>query len=609
MTVLKMSESPQEYLASVTLEVDATNTRQAVVSIRSLMNFSPRERLGVRFAEWLPAFHAPSGPVKFMAGFKFRAGGIPLAWSRDPADPFHLLVELEGPRTRVECTHQFLSPTEPNQGRVLMGPNMLRLQWAGLCLYPEGYDPCAIGISARVRYPEGWTAASALKVEKYEDGAICYAQTSLRELIDSPVLAGAHHMRARLAENVELEIFADTSEQLPQEQDQIDAHANLVAEADAVFSRRPFRNYTFLLGLSDQLGRIGLEHRASSENGVAGSYFTDWERSITEHDLLPHEYVHSWIGKYRIPFGNLTQDFGEPMTNELMWVYEGLTQYYGHVLAARSGLISVDQTLDAFALIAATYDCRPGRGWRPLADTVHDPIIAARESLAWRSWQRSEDYYAEGLLIWLEADMLIRTHSNNQKSLDDFAQWFFSPSCPTEIPSAYDRAELISALKQIQPFDWQAFIEARVDAITPRAPLEGLRMGGYQFAWSEEPSDWHRCDQHHNSYCDLSFSLGLKVGLGARVIEVVWGSPAFDEELAIGAVLLEADGQEYSHDRLVEAVSSARTGDRPVRLRARHQGEERDIAINWKNGHRYPILVPVPGQQTLMAALQSRRKD
>ncbi len=603
-----MREPPWEKLASVTLEVDATNTRQAVVSVHSCMTFSPRETLGVRIAEWLPAFHAPSGPVKFMAGFEFRAQGIQLEWSRDPADPFHLLVDLGGTKTSVECAHQFLGPTEASQGRVLMGPNMLRLQWAGLCLYPDGYDPCDIAISPRVRFPEGWAAATALKADKHEDGAICYARTNLRELIDSPVLAGAHHVRARLATNVNLEIFSDNVEQLPQEQEQIDAHANLVAEADAVFSRRPFRSYTFLLGLSDQLGRIGLEHRASSENGVAGSYFTDWERSITEHDLLPHEYVHSWIGKFRIPIGNLTQDFSETMTNELMWVYEGLTQYYGHILAARSSLISVDQTLDAFALIAATYDCRPGRRWRPLGDTIHDPIIAAREPLPWKSWQRSEDYYAEGLLIWLEADMLIRRHSNNKKSLDNFVRRFFSPRCPTQVPSSYDRAELISALNQIQHFDWQAFFEARIDAITPSAPLNGLEMGGYRLDWSDQPSDWHRCDQHHNSYCDLSFSLGIKVGTGAKVIEVIWGSLAFEKEFAVGAVLLEVNDKEYSHDRLREAVSSARTCKRPVQLRVRQQGEERDIAIDWKDGHRFPILAPLLGRRLLVDALQPRRK-
>lgn len=593
--------------ASIILDVDATRTRQGIVAVISDLTFPATDRVGLRIAQWLPAFHAPRGPLKFMAGFVFEAGGASLPWKRDPADPFRLVIEAGVPIAALTCRHQFLSPTESGQGRVLMGESMLRLQWAGLCLYPDDIDPREIGVMASVRYPPGWHAATALAVDRRDGDRVHYAGCRLPDLIDSPVLAGSHHYHAKLADDIDLEIFADKPEDLPTVPDQIASHARLIDEADAVFGRRPFTHYTFLLALSDQLGRMGLEHRASSENGVEPDYFTDWDHSVTERDLLPHEYVHSWVGKYRVPAGNLTRDFSQPMTNELLWVYEGLTQYYGHVLAARCGLVSVDHTLGALALIAATYDERPGRSWRPLADTVHDPIIAGREPLPWKSWQRSEDYYSEGLLLWLEIDMTIRRLSSGARSLDDFARRFFAPSCSTEVASAYDRGDLVEDLYRIQSHNWDQLIAARVDAITEHAPLDGLQLGGYRLAWSPQPNAWHLCDQDHHSYCDLTFSLGLKVGLAKRIIEVIWNSPAFEAELTVGTVLLEVCGEEYSHDRLMEEIAQSRGASGPITLLVRQHGREREILLDRRGGHTFPVLEAATERPLLLAALDSRR--
>ena len=595
------------YSVSIELDVDATNVRQGIVPVRSKLVFPSQENVALRIAEWLPAFHAPRGPLKFVAGLECFAGDKQVAWQRDPASPFRFIIEAGEPVDSLECSHDFLTPTESSQGRVVMTPKLLRVQWAGLCFYPEHWDKHEIGVTASVRYPEGWHAASALKVESKEGDTVRYGQTSLAELIDSPVLAGVHRHYYQMCEGVSLETFADFESELPQNQEQLETHANLVAEADALFLRRPFENYTFLLACSTRLGRIGLEHRSSSENGVRSTYFTEWQTSVTERDLLPHEFVHSWVGKYRVPFGNLTRKFEDRMTNELMWVYEGLTQYYGHVLAARSGLIPQDDTLGAFALIAATYDERPGRKWRSLEDTFHDPIISERSPRPWTSWSRSEDYYSEGALIWLEADMIIRRGTNFTKSLDDFAQAFFAPDNWADMASGYDRAEVFDTLNAVYPYDWKSFCEARVDQPTPNAPLAGLENGGFQLVWGEEPSGWLRCDQHHNSFLDLAFSLGLKVGLNAKIIEVIWNSPAFDAGLAIGGRINQVDGQDYSHERLVEAVSTASREKRPIELSVSHSGEERLTEIHWTEGHRYPSLEPLPGQRPLEDALQPRR--
>lgn len=595
------------YSALLTLDVDARRSRQGIVTVRSHMHFPAICKPVLRTAKWLPAFHAPRGPLKFMAGFRFVSGEDALAWTRDPEDPFRFVIETGAPIDTITCSHDFVGPTDHDQGRVLMAEAILRLQWAGLCLYPEHVEQSGIGVAASVRLPEGWTAASALEIESREGEVIRYAACGLTDFFDSPVLAGAHYRHAPLAEGVDLEIFADEPGQLPQVADHLDCHAKLIAEADALFGKRPFRHYTFLLALSDQLGRMGLEHRGSSENGVRGDYFSDWDNSPTERDLLPHEYVHSWIGKYRVPAGNLTRDFASRMNNELLWVYEGLTQYYGHVLAARCGLVTKEQTLGAFALIAATYDRRPGRSWRALADTVHDPVFVSRDPLPWKSWQRSEDYYSEGLLIWLEVDMTIRRLSSNSRSLDDFARWFFGPSCPTEMASAYDRKALIEDLHGLQAFDWDTFFAARVDAIMPDAPLDGLKLAGYRLGWSIDPNEWHRCDQHHHSYCDLTFSIGLKIGLANKVLEVIWGSPAFKAELAVGAVLTKVGKEQYSHSLLVEAVARSVTAEDPIQISVRQHGVERDVVLDWSKGHRYPVAEALVRQPTFLDILHPRR--
>lgn len=595
------------YSALLTLDVDARRSRQGIVTVHSHMRFPAIRRPVLGVAKWLPAFHAPRGPLKFMAGFRFASSEETLAWTRDPEDPFRLIIESKTFIETMTCSHVFVGPTDQSQGRVLMAEAILRLQWPGLCLYPEHVEQSDIGVAASVRLPDGWTAASALAVESREGDVIRYAACALADFFDSPILAGAHYCHAALAEGVDLEIFADEPEQLPQSAYQLDCHAKLIAEADAVFGKRPFQHYTFLLALSDQLGHMGLEHRASSENGVASDYFTDWDNSATERDLLPHEYVHSWIGKYRVPAGNLTRDFASRMTNELLWVYEGLTQYYGHVLAARCGLVTAEQTLGAFALIAATYDGRPGRSWRALADTVHDPVFVSRDPLPWKSWQRSEDYYSEGLLLWLEVDMTIRRLSSNSRSLDDFARWFFSPSCSTEMASAYDRKALVEDLHCIQAFDWDAFFAARVDAIMPEAPLDGLQFAGYRLGWSTDPNEWHRCDQHHHHYCDLTFSIGLKIGQANKVLEVIWGSPAFEAELAVGVVLSKVGMEQYSHHLLVEAVARSATTKDPIRISVRQHGVERDVVLDWSGGHQYPVMEAIARQPALLDILHPRR--
>ncbi|QEA39512.1 M61 family metallopeptidase [Pistricoccus aurantiacus] len=597
--------------APIRLHVDATDIARGIFRIEETVPLETKGDIILSLAKWLPAYHASRGGIDLLAGLRIEADGNRCSWTRDPGDAFRFLVDVPRGADRLMVRFQALTPTDSSQGRVLVSDDMLRLQWSALCLYPADMPVDDIRVEAVLRLPAGWIHGTALDVKEETSERIAFSTTDLRTLIDSPVLAGRYAHIERLASDVRLTIVADRADQLPRSREMLHKHRRLVAEADALFVRRPFRRYEFLMSLSDQIGRSGLEHRASSENGVRATYFSDWERSTTEHDLLPHEYTHSWIGKYRVPAGNLQPDFS-CMTNELMWVYEGLTQFYGHVLAARSGLISNEQTLGAFALIFTTYDSRPGRQWRPLVDTDMDPIFAARKPQPWRSWQRSEDYYSEGLLIWLEADMLIRTGTKGRRSLDDFVRAFFAPpagAAPQPPPVPYTRADVIATMSDVFAYDWEAFFAARVDRIAERAPYGGITLGGYRLAWRKSPSDWQSHDQHHHHYFDFTYSLGMQVGSKARIIDVLWDGPAFKAGLVRDMKILAVAGRGYSHGALRDAIDMAQDGNSSIELTVRRLDHVKTVRIEWDGGQRYPVLEAASDTPRHLDALLAPRVD
>lgn len=577
----------------IELIVDATDSDRGIFRVEQTIPAPDVEWITLALAKWLPAYHAPRGSIDLVAGLRFEVAGAACHWLRDPADPFQFQVKLPNGARTLRVVFDALTPTEAAQGSVLVSDDILRLQWSGLALFPVEQAIDTIMIASAVRLPAGWEHASALVEEQRDpDGTLHFSPVDLRTLVDSPLLAGRNARRFALGRDVDLLVVADRADQLPVSDGVIEPHRRLIAEADALFERRAFDRYTFLMSLSDQISPTGLEHRASSEVGVRSTYFSDWEHSTTEHDLLPHEYVHSWVGKFRVPKGSLQRDFAR-MTDELMWVYEGLTQYYGHVLAARSGLISAELTRQAFALIFTTYDRRQGRNWRPLVDTDMDPIFTARRPQPWTSWQRSEDYYSEGLLIWLEADMLIRAGSAGEQSLDDFARLFFAPPIGGDAAppcAAFTRRDVEQALATIHAADWEEFFTARIDRIAPRAPYAGITLGGYQLAWRRWPSDWLAHDQQHYSYFDFTYSVGFKVGIAARIIEVDWGGPAFRAGAVIGMKIVSVEGRAYSHAALQDAIDAAAKGDGAIQLIVRRFDRVKTLIVTCRDGQAYPTL-------------------
>ena len=588
------------------IHVDATDTARRIFRVKQTIPLARGGLVTVRYPEWLPGNHAPRGQVEKLTGLRFSAGGKPLGWKRDVFDvySFHVVVP-EGARS-LNASFEFASATDPDQGRVVVTPVMMNLQWASMALYPAGWATKDMPIRASVTWPTGWKAASALRPAKVEGDTIRYQPVDFETLVDSPMFAGKHFASYDLGQAVTLNVVADAAKYLVTKDDQIALHRKLVDQAVKLFGSRPFDHYDLLLALSDEMGSIGLEHHRSSENGVNPEYFTGWDSGPGRRNLLPHELTHSWVGKYRRPAGQMVKDFATPLDNSLLWVYEGQDQFWGYVLGARSGLFSKQDTLDALASIAATQDIRVARGWRSLDDTVLDPIITPRRPKGWVSWQRSEDYYNEGLLVWLEADGMIRQKTGGAKGLDDFARAFFGGTDGDWTARGFDFEEVVSTLNAVAPHDWKAFLLARIHEKAAGAPLNGLALGGYRLAWSETPSAFIRDNDRRAKEANLMFSIGAAVK-GGKLTQVLWDGPAFNAGLTIGAEIIAVNGQAYDEDVLRDAITEAKGGTAPIKLIVKSGSLVREVPLVWNGGHRYPKLEKIgEGEGSLDVLLRAR---
>jgi len=407
---------------------------------------------------------------------------------------------------------------------------------------------------------------------------------------------------------VNLDVLADDKAELAATPEEITLHRQLVDQAMKLFGVKHFDHYDFLLTLSRRLGTQGLEHHRSSEDATSLGYFTDWQNQGEARTLLPHEFAHSWNGKFRRPADLWTPDFRTPMEGSLLWVYEGQTQFWGYVLAARSGMLSKDDTLQAIASIAAQYrEGAPGRSWRPLIDTTMDPVLAERKPLPWESWQRSEDFYDEGMLLWLDVDHIIRDLSGGKRSMDDFARAFFGMRDGDYGVLTYTFDNVVETLERIQPYDWRSYFQRHVYEIAAEAPLEGITKGGYSVVYTDKPSVWTEVAQKREGNADLSYSGGLVVSAEGIVNAVIWQSAAFNAGMTVGSQILSVNGHTFSRDALATAIGQAKGSDRPIQLLVNSGGEYRTLELNWHGGIRYPRLVKTgSGEGTLEALLAPR---
>ncbi len=416
------------YPGEMRLTVDASDARRRIVRIHETLT-GVRPDTVLLYPKWLPGTHAPEGPIDKIAGIRITAAGVAVPWTRDPVDVYALRLHAAPAVKSIDIDFEYLSPTSGKVGPLEISPDLGAFEWNELVLYPAGYYARQIPVTATLTLPAGWQAASALQASAVQGATTSFARESLETLIDSPVYAGRYAQKFDLdpggAVPVHLDLFADRPVLLAVSPEALAAHRALVQQAYKLFGSHHYAHYDFLYSLSDQIIQNGLEHHQSSEDGTDPESFTKWDKTAFVRDLLPHEYTHSWNGKFRRPADLWTPNYNVPMQDSLLWVYEGQTQYWGGVLAARSALRTHDQALDQLALVAAYAQIEPGRRWRSLADTTNDEIMNPRRPESWPDYQRFEDYYDEGSLIWLDADTLIRERSGGKRSLDDFARAFF----------------------------------------------------------------------------------------------------------------------------------------------------------------------------------------
>ncbi len=428
------------------------------------------------------------------------------------------------------------------------------MQWNTVLLYPAGYYARDVVFKPSVTLPQDWKFGTALELSEQTGAEAHFKPVNLDELIDSPMFAGKYFKRFDLDPGAKVPVFlnvvADRAENLETKPDQIELHRSLVQQAAKLYGSHHYDHYDFLLALSDEFSGIGLEHHQSSENGVKPNYFTEWDKSYVMRGLLPHEYTHSWDGKFRRPADLWTPNYNVPMQDSLLWVYEGQTQYWGNVLSSRSGLMTLAQVRDSIAMTAATYDNRVGRSWRAMQDTTNDPIINRRRPLGWVSWQRAEDYYSEGELIWLDADTKIRELSGDKRSLNDFAHAFFGVEDGRHVPLTYTFEDVVKALNAVQPYDWANFLRSRLDGHGPGAPLDGLTRAGWKLVYTDTPTDYFKSAEEFRKSTDFTYSLGFSVDKEGHLANLLWDSPAFKAGLTEGATLLAVDGRGYKPELL-----------------------------------------------------------
>jgi len=591
------------------LTVDATDVTRGIFRIRERVPVASAGDLVLLYPKWIPGGHTPRGDIDKVAGFKFSANGQPLDWKRDTIDVTAFHVDVPAGVTAVDVEFQYVSPTTDNQGRIVATPDLASIQWISNSLYPAGYYVRQIPVQASVIVPTGWKVATALRPSAENGNRIEYPVTSYEILLDSPLIAGAHHREIPLSDDMTLDVIADTQAELAAKPEQIAAHKRLVEQAVKLFGAEHYDHYNFLLTISDYLGGIGLEHHRSSEDGVDRGYFTDWENQLRARNLLPHEYVHSWNGKYRRGADLWTPDYRTAMQDSLLWVYEGQTQFWGYILGARSGMLSKEDTLGALASTAATYGyATPGRAWRPLVDTTNDPIVANRAPQAWKSWQRSEDYYSEGLLIWTDVDRIIRTESHGKKSIDDFARAFFGMRNRDYGELTYTFEDVVRTLNSVQPYDWEAYLKTKVLDVAANPPLEGLTKGGYNLVFTDEPTAWIKSYEKSSKSNDLTYSGGFVVGNDGKITTVLWDSSAFNAGMTVGSELLAVNGRKFDGDGLKSAIKAAKGTSHPVKLLVKSGEVYRTLDLDWHDGLRYPRLEKVgKGQGTLDALLAPRK--
>jgi predicted metalloprotease with PDZ domain len=592
--------SPEPYPGTIVLAVDASAAATKLFHADLTIPVKPGD-VTLLYPKWIPGEHGPTGPVIDFTGLKIFANGQPLSWRRDDVEMYAIHVNVPA---GVNSLNVKLDYTSPEEGGIYTGgatasDKLAVLSWNTVLLYPAGYNVQKITYQASVKVPVGWDVGTALPLGPQTGTTYQFQPAPLYTLIDSPVIMGEYLKVLRLnnpqgSPVVEMDIAGDSRaalQFLPGVEDHL---KQLPLEAYALFGATHYRDYHFLLSLSDHVAHFGLEHHESNDSRIPERTLSHDDAYKTMGGVIPHEYVHSWNGKYRRPVGLTDPNYEQPMKGFLLWVYEGLTEYWGDVLMARTGMWSPDVYRQELATVAAELDNRSGRTWRPLADTAISVQTLNNTRAAWTNWRRTVDYYDEGELIWLEADMIIRDATKGQKSLDDFAHAFYgAPSlpkdqAPTFKPYTFD--ELVNTLNQVAPYDWKKFFNDRLWSTSPHAPLGGVEASGWRLIYTDKPGDIWRTKEMERHYTDVSFSIGLIVQENGTITDSFFFKPAANAGITPGMKVVAVNGRKFNDEVLRAAITEAKTSKEPIELLIENAEYYKTYKLDYHEGEKYPLL-------------------
>ena len=574
--------------AGIKLELDATEAARNVLHVKESIAVRPGQ-FTLFYPKWIPGEHAPTGPINDMVNLVIKGNGKTIAWDRDDVEMFAFHLTIPAGVRQIEVSFDDVS-----QPSTVASSELSRIKWNRVLVYPRGTASDTVMVTASMKLPSDWKYAAALTVAKESANTVSFKPVSLTAFIDSPAIIGRYFKKVDLTQNGvlhEIDIVADTPEALNYKPETLEGWKNLVKEANLMYGAHHYNSYRFLLTLSNIGGSEGLEHHESSEDGVGLNSFSNDEELYDLGDLLGHEYTHSWNGKYRRPASLTTPDFEQPMHGDLLWVYEGLTEYLGNVLPARSHLWTPEIFRETVATVGAMMEYQSGRKWRPLVDTARAVQFTYPSPNAWMNARRRVDYYYEGLLIWMEADVLIRQKSGGRKSLDDFLHEFHGGQSTGPMVRTYNFVDVVTALNKVLPNDWAGFLRQRIYTVQKGAPLGGITNGGWKLVYNDTPNMRTEGNEKLKKYRNFMYSIGITVSADGAITDVNPDMEAAKAGLAPGMTILRDDGKEFSLDDLAKTVADSKGGNSPIKISAQNGADKQTYSINYHGGARHPHLV------------------
>jgi predicted metalloprotease with PDZ domain len=580
---------------TVTISVDATHAPRKILHASLKIPAAPGD-LTLYYPKWIPGEHAPDGPVVDLAGLFFKANGQPLKWRRDLLDGFTIHVDVPAGVNQIDAELDFLSPATLESGFSAGSSatdKLAVISWNQVLLYPKGWKSDDINYTASLKLPEGWKFGTPLPIASQSGNEIHFATASLTTLVDSPVITGEFLKIVPLAQDplTEMDIAADSAAALEAPAEVWDHYKSLVEQAQKLFGAHHYRDYHFLYTLSDHVAHFGLEHHESDDSRVGERDLVDETGRKLSASLLPHEYVHSWNGKYRRPYDLATPDYQQPMQDDLLWVYEGLTNYLGFVLSARSGLLTTEQDRDDLAITAAELDHLPGREWRNLQDTADAAPQLYFAPQSWYSWRRGTDFYSEDTLNWLWADVIIRQQSKGKKSIDDFCHLFHGAPSTGPALRTYTFDDIVNALNQVVPYDWRSFWTDRLTNHGPRAPLGGIDGGGWKLIYNDTPSEMMSAAGGMFHFVPAGLALGLSVREDGGITDTIETEVAAKAGIGPGMKVVAVNGRRFSPDILRDAIKAAKGSSTTIDLLVENTDYYKTYKLDYHEGEMYPHLV------------------